>query len=164
MISKPFVLSGTGFTVEVPQDYQDKYKTQISYSFTVKKAPDAAFYFVTLVDGTPKGSYLGIIWPDKGVLLLTKNSKFKAYSMPVIIAKHALSAVWEGRNTDVKGWVVRYTNAPVTPAPIQGYGAPVITSNDIITNGGYEHDCWGDPHDQWEEEAYRENQAEAQWS
>lgn len=155
MLTKEFVLSGNAmFVVKVPQSYQDKHKAKPLYTFKVEEVIKDEIYKISLLGGLNNGityEAMGLLYAGSASIGIT--GKYKDWMQPVILARHAILAAWQGRNTDVNGWSV----TEVKPAKdVVHYGSPIVSTADIVRNAGMEADVYGDPSDYWEEQAEAE--------
>lgn len=119
-LTREFFTAGLAcFTVKVPAEFvfdrvndpNEKGDWKTAYTFGVRKTESGGkvWYFVESVDGD-KGTYLGVLEPDTGVVRLTKRSRFPAHSSRVRVATRVLKAIWDGRAEAVAraGWAVEH--------------------------------------------------------
>lgn len=104
MIDKGFILAGNAtFTVEIPEAFQ---KGKAHYTFNVKKSeaserwPNESWFITMLTgpDNTNDYTYLGLLLPTIGKVILTKKSQFPGSSYPVKLLTRLLACLWEDSN------------------------------------------------------------------
>lgn len=103
MITKDFVLAGQSvFTVDIPQQFQNSWLSKPHYTFKItQKEASAQFpesWFVSLLSGPDNISdyqYLGMLLPFNGRLKLTKASKMRDDSVPVVLFNRICHNIWE---------------------------------------------------------------------
>lgn len=96
-IGKDFILAGRAvFTVVNPKGER--------YTFKVSKKENEdgrkPVYFVALLTGPNNEAdytYLGMLSPAVGTVILTKASKFKTDSTPVKVAQYFVALIWRGQ-------------------------------------------------------------------
>ena len=70
------------------------------YTYQVSRSEDGAVYFVALLtgpDNTADYTYLGLLQPDSGRVILTRKSTYTDQSRPVVALRWALGILWQGR-------------------------------------------------------------------
>lgn len=100
MLNKDFILAGKAiFTIEIPQEFQNKHGTKPHYTYKVKYKPaDLDFpetWFISILTKSDSYSYLGILAPDNGEVIITKSSKYNVQTWPVVILRRFLARVWQ---------------------------------------------------------------------
>lgn len=105
MITKTFVTAGRAlFTLELAQSFAKTHNLPPHYTFKIKKKEAAKegerdAYFISLLtgpDNTSDYTYMGLLNPLSGDVILTKASKFQAESWPVKLLRRTLARVWSG--------------------------------------------------------------------
>ena len=80
------------------------------YTFKVRQPKPEMPHFISLMTGPDNEnsfSYMGIVIPTTGAVVLTKKSKLTVDSVPVKVAQWALGKVWS--NTDLpEGYAIRH--------------------------------------------------------
>ena len=113
MITKDFITAGNAtFTLEVPESFVSIHETRPHYTFKVdcKKADMEGrsggrdTYFIGLLTGPDNESsytYLGLLNPASGRVMLTKASKCTKDTWPIRLLRRSLACVWEGKGDDL---------------------------------------------------------------
>ena len=97
---KNFILGGKAiFTIKIKEEHAAAAQTKLFYTFKVEKFgnennPSYAIRVLTGPDNWSNYAYMGILNATYGKIYLTAKSKFEENSIPVRIARWALSLIW----------------------------------------------------------------------
>lgn len=175
MLTKDFIVAGKAiFTLEVSDSFASAKKTRPHYTYKVSKPKfTSPFLFVSVLTGpenTKNYTYLGILFPDTGIVKFTDKSQFHEDAWCVFLLRRVCANLWgntphkieeAGFKLHHEGKCGKCGRRLTVPQSIEtgigpecvksmgGYGSPVVSSMDIIREGGYENDVYGD--DPWEE-------------
>lgn len=182
MLSKEFVCGGKAiFTLEVPESFQKQENTRPHYTYKVSEPKfTVPFLFVSVLTGpenTKDYTYLGILFPETGIVKFTEKSQFTNDSPCVRLLRRVTANLWAGTGAKIEaagfklhhegkcGRCGRRLTVPqsiecgIGPECIKGmtYGAPVVTGMDIARNGGIMEDVYGSPDWETENDWYKES-------
>jgi hypothetical protein len=125
MLTKNFLLGGRAvFTVSNPQE--------VRYTYKIKYNKEKNVYFVSVLrlqDNTSDYSYLGLLHPLKGSIIITANSKYNSMSLPFKVAQWAVKMIYnekslpEGYKIHHEGHCARCGKPLIVPKSIEsGFG------------------------------------------
>lgn len=98
MITKTFITAGKAiFTLELASDFASQHSLPAHYTFKVNKKENT--WFVSLLTGPDNYanySYLGLLRPENGQVILTRKSRYNAETWVVKLLQRTLQRVWAG--------------------------------------------------------------------
>lgn len=96
MLTKEFVLAGNAiFTVSNGSQH---YTFKVRHTAANGRWPESWYvYMLTGPDNTSDYTYVGVLKPDTGAILLTQKSRYNYDSMPVKVIRWAIGLMWAGK-------------------------------------------------------------------
>lgn len=169
MLTKDFIIGGNAiFTLEIPHNGFPK----PHYTWKVRSKKNLPYLFVSLLtgpDNTSDYKYLGLLWPETGLVTLTSGSHFDNKSLAVRLLRRICENLWNGTGyrIDMSGYKLHHEGRCckcgrllTVPSSIESgigpecgkkavinWGAPVVSGMDIAMNGGIYEDVYGSPED-----------------
>jgi len=103
MLTKEFITAGKAiFTLDIPASFQRDAKCKSHYTYKVSfkkgKGQWKDTWFIALLSGpdnTTDYSYLGMLDPEKGNVILTRKSNFNDSTYPVMLLRRVVACLWE---------------------------------------------------------------------
>lgn len=101
-VKKFFTAGRAVFTIEVPKDFVETYKTNPHYTYRIrtKEEKGQTKWFVDLLSGPDNVNsytYMGRMNPETGNVVLTKKSKITEDAWSYRILRRCLARIFEGK-------------------------------------------------------------------